>query len=116
MESRPGQPFAGLVSSILLLPGQPEGMQKRRSSLLIPSSSGLVQPLPDWNSLDLAGAFGNEVSPAVTGLVGYCTAAGSFSAVPIGECRPPSHTGTLVHSRRHPALSEIGLKMNKGEA
>lgn len=40
----------------------------------------------------------------------------SFSAVPIGECRPPSHTGTLVHSRRHPALSEIGLKMNKGEA
>lgn len=78
MGYRPGQPFAGLVSSILLLPGQPEGMRKRRISPLIASNSSLVQPLPDWNSLDLAGAFGKEVSPAVTGLVGHCTAAGSF--------------------------------------
>lgn len=40
----------------------------------------------------------------------------SFSAIPIGECHPPSHTGELVCSRRHPALSKIGLEMNKGKA
>lgn len=40
----------------------------------------------------------------------------SLSAIPVGECHPPSHMRRPVGSRRHPELDGIGLGVNEGEA
>lgn len=50
------------------------------------------QAFPDWNTLNRAGAFGNEVSSAVMGLVGHCTMAGSFFLCHLPEGMSSSFT------------------------
>lgn len=64
---------------------------------------------------DLEGAFGDEVSPAATGLAGHWPAAVPFFLW-IGEGHPPGHIGKLVGSRRQLALNGIRLGVKEREA